>query len=130
MKTNKKLRREAKQLFRLCFVKGLLDEGRVRQVVRRVLDANRRGGLVLLALFLRLVKLERSENAAEVESATSLPADLQARVLSNIERVYGRGISTSFALNPALIGGMRIKVGSDVYDGSVRAGLSALEKSF
>jgi F0F1-type ATP synthase delta subunit len=29
-----------------------------------------------------------------------------------------------------LIGGVRIQVGSDVYDGSVRAGLAALEKSF
>ena len=44
--------------------------------------------------------------------------------------MYGPGISTSFAHNPALIGGMRIHVGSDVYDGSVRAGLDALEKSF
>jgi len=59
-----------------------------------------------------------------------LPADLQANVLSNLERVYGQGMSTSFAHNPALIGGMRIKVGSDVYDGSVRAGLAALEKNF
>jgi F0F1-type ATP synthase delta subunit len=29
-----------------------------------------------------------------------------------------------------LIGGMRIQVGCDVYDGSVRAALDALEKSF
>jgi F-type H+-transporting ATPase subunit delta len=33
-------------------------------------------------------------------------------------------------LNPALIGGMRIQVSSDVYDGSVRAGLESLQKSF
>ena len=35
-----------------------------------------------------------------------------------------------FAQNPALIGGMRIKVGSDVYDGSVQARLAALQESF
>ncbi len=36
-------------------------------------------------------------------------------------------LETSFEQNAALIGGVRIKVGSDVYDGSVRARLAALE---
>jgi F-type H+-transporting ATPase subunit delta len=44
--------------------------------------------------------------------------------------VYGPGIKTQFGLKPALIGGMRIKVGSDVYDGSVQSELAALEESF
>ena len=44
--------------------------------------------------------------------------------------MYGPELNTSFADNPALIGGMRISVGSDVYDGSVKAGLAALENSF
>jgi F-type H+-transporting ATPase subunit delta len=130
MRATKQLRREAKRLFRLCQVMGLLDEGRVRQVVQRVLAANRRGGLVLLSHFQRLVQLERSRHTAVVESARPLPADLQANVLSNLERVYGQGVNTSFTHNPALIGGMRIKVGSDVYDSSVQARLAALEKNF
>jgi F-type H+-transporting ATPase subunit delta len=41
--------------------------------------------------------------------------------------VYGAGVEATFTENPALIGGMRIKVGSDVYDDSVRARLAALE---
>jgi F-type H+-transporting ATPase subunit delta len=44
--------------------------------------------------------------------------------------MYGPAIQTEFSLNPALIGGMRIKVGSDVYDGSVQSQLATLEKSF
>ena len=130
MKSPKQLRREAKQLLRLCLVKGLLDEARVRQAVQRVLEAHRRDGLTLLSHFRHLVKLELSRHAAEVESATSLPAALRASVLSNLERVYGPGLNTSFAHNPSLIGGMRIQVGSDVYDGSVRAGLALLGKNF
>jgi F-type H+-transporting ATPase subunit delta len=126
----KQIRREAKQLFRLCFVKGLLDERRVRQVVQNVLAAKRRGGMALLSHFERLVRLEISRHRAEVGSATPLPADLQAKVLSNLESAYGPGISTTFAHVPALIGGMRIKVGSDVYDGSVRASLDMLQKNF
>ena len=130
MKTTKQAKREAKQLFRFCLVNGMLDEGRTRQVVRQILAANRRGTMALLSYFRRLLELERDRRSARVESAVPLPADLQASVEAGLERVYGPGISTSFAHNPALIGGMRIKVGSDVYDGSVQAGLAELEKSF
>lgn len=130
MKSTKQLEREAKQLLRSCLVGGLLDEARVREAVQKILDAKRRGGLTLLSHFQHLVKLERALHTAEVESATSLPADLRASVLSNLDRIYGPGLSTSFALNPSLIGGMRIQVGSDLYDGSVRAELASLQKSF
>jgi F-type H+-transporting ATPase subunit delta len=99
-------------------------------VVQGVLQSKRRGGYLLLSRLLRLVKIDRSRHTAEVESATSLPPDLQASVQAGLARIYGPGISISFAQSPELIGGMRIKVGSDVYDGSVKAGLDALEKSF
>ena len=78
-------------------------------------------------------ELHRSEIArrtATVESAAPLPPDLQAGIEAGLKRRYGPGLSTAFAHDPALIGGMRIQVGSDVYDGSVRAGLEALEQSF
>jgi F-type H+-transporting ATPase subunit delta len=64
-----------------------------------------------------------------VESATPLPPDLRASVERGVAHEYGPGVSTSFQENPALIGGMRVKVGSDVYDGSVLSALSTLEES-
>jgi F-type H+-transporting ATPase subunit delta len=130
MKNVKQARRQAKGLFRLCLVNGLLDEDRVRQVVQQVIAANRRDGPAVLARFLYLVKLDRAWHMAEVESAAPLPADLQASIQSDLVRAYGPGINASFVQNPALIGGMRIRVGSDVYDGSLRGALAALERSF
>jgi F-type H+-transporting ATPase subunit delta len=130
MQSRKQLRREAKQLFRLCLVEGLLDDGRVRRAVEKVLEAKRRGGFTLLSYFQRLVRLECARHTAEVASATALPAELQASVLANLERLYGPGLNTSFVLNPRLIGGMRIQAGSDVYDGSVRSGLAAVGRGF
>jgi F-type H+-transporting ATPase subunit delta len=130
MKTTKQAKREATQLFRLCLVNGLLDEGRVRQVVQRVIEGRRRGYLDLLPQFQRLVRLDRDQRTAEVESAVPLPADLRASVQARLEIVYGPGIDILFALRPALIGGMRVKVGSDVYDGSVQSRLAALERRF
>ena len=130
MKTNKQAAREAKQLFRLCVSNGLLDEGRVRQVVERVIRSQYRGYLAVLAHFRRLVKLDQERHTAEVESATPLPADLRASVQAGLEKLYGPGVDIQFAIRPSLIGGIRVKVGSDVYDGSVESELAALERSF
>jgi len=130
MKISKQSRREAKELFRVCLVNGLLDENRARQVVQRVIESKPRGYLGILSHFERLVKLDIDRRTAKIESATPLAADLQTRVQSGLERLYGAGLNISFAQNPALIGGLRIKVGSDVYDGSVQARLAALQESF
>ena len=130
MKTNKRQRRDARRLYRACVVGDLLDEDRARQVVERVAGARRRGSLAILSHFRRLVTLDRARHLAVVESAAPLPPDLRATVEADVVRTYGPGVSMSFADSRALIGGMRVKVGSDVYDGSVRAALAALEKRF
>ena len=130
MKTTRQAKREAKRLFRLCLVNGFVDEGRTREVVKRLIEDKRRGALALLSQFQHLVKLDRARHTAEVESAAPLPADLRENIQAALVRTYGPGISASFVHNPGLIGGMRIKVGSDVYDGSVRTRLAGLEKNF
>lgn len=130
MKISKQARREAKELFQCCLVNGLLDEGRVRQVVQRVVAAKPRGYLAVLSRFQRLVKLDIERRTARVESAVPLGTDLQNALQNSLGRVYGAGLDVSFAQDQALIGGMRIRVGSDVYDGSVQARLRALQESF
>jgi F-type H+-transporting ATPase subunit delta len=130
MKITKQARREAKELFRSCVVTGLLEENRVRQAVQRVLELKPRGYLAILTHFQRLVKLDIERRTARIESATSLSQDLQTQIQTSLARSYGKGLNISFAQNPSLIGGMRIKVGSDVYDGSVQGRLEALQESF
>lgn len=130
MKISKLARREAKELFRSCLDNGLLDENRVRQAVQRVLAGKPRGYVAILSHFQRLVKLDIERRTARIESAAPLPQDLQAGVQTSLARVYGPGLNVSFTQNAALIGGMRIKVGSDVYDGSIQARLTALQESF
>jgi F-type H+-transporting ATPase subunit delta len=130
MKATKQTKRDATQLFRLCLVEGMLDENRARQVVHQIITAKPRGYLATLSHFQRLVRLDHARHTAKIESALSLPQDLQSRVQTGLARVYGPGLSASFAENPALIGGIRITVGSDVYDGSIQGRLAALEQSF
>lgn len=130
MKVSKQARREAKDLFRDCFVNGVMDENRVRQVVAKVAELKPRGYIMILSHFQRLVKLELERRTARVESAVALPPDLQSDVTNKLNQLYGRGLDISFTQNPSLLGGLRIKVGSDVYDGSVQARLETLAESF
>ena len=130
MKTARQVQRDARHLFRLCLVNGSVDENRVRQIVDRVIDGGRPGGLAILSRFQRLVRLDRTKHSAVVESATPLPMDVRSTIDAGLAHLYGRGIVSSFAENPALLGGVRIKVGSDVYDGSVKGRLDALETRF
>ena len=117
-------------MFRFCVVDGLLDEGRTREVVQRVLASKRRDCLALLSRFQRLVRLDQEAHTAAVETASPLPPDLRANVESGLRNAYGPKMNIQFAQKPALIGGMRIKAGNDVYDGSVQFELAALEKAF
>ena len=130
MKISKQARREAKELYRGSIVNGVLDENRVRQVVSKVAEAKPRGYIEILSHFQRLVKLEIERRTAKVESAVPLSPEMQADVKNKLGNIYGQGLNISFAQNPALLGGLRIKVGSDVYDGSVQARLENLSESF
>jgi F-type H+-transporting ATPase subunit delta len=130
MKISKRAKRTAGQLLRLCRVNGVLDEDRARQVVRHLIATGYREAPAVLAQFLRLVRLDREEHTVRITSAAPLPDDVRAITEANLFRFYGPGLITAFSEQPSLIGGMRIQVGSDVYDGTVLGRLAALDKSF
>ena len=130
MKISKQSQRDARQLFRSCQVNGLLDENRVRQAVTLVLAQKPRGYVGILSRLHRLVKLDVDRRAATVESATPLAADLRLEVSAQLAKIYGAGVNVAFSENPSLLGGLRIQVGSDLYDGSVKMRLQKLEESF
>jgi F-type H+-transporting ATPase subunit delta len=129
VKISKQARRDAKQLFQSCRVNGLLDEAKVRQAVTQVIAQKPRGYISVLSHFQRLLKLDLDRRSARIESAIETPPALAEDLKANLSRRYGPGLQFEFATNAALIGGLRVKVGCDVFDGSVRARLAALEES-
>ena len=129
MKISKQARRDARQLLRACMRNAVLEESRVKQAVAAVIRGKPRGYIAVLSQFERLVKLELARRAARVESATVLTQQFQASVQADLTQKYGAGLSFTFVHNPALLGGLRIQVGGDVYDGSVQGRLAALQES-
>lgn len=130
MKSARQIQRDAKRLFRVCFVDGLLNEDRVRHAVQRIAAGKHRGYLRCLSYFERLVRLESDRHTAQVDSAQSLSQDLQRTIITNLRTCYGTSINIRFSEDSQLIGGIRVKIGSEIYDGTVRHGLAVIAKRF
>src|SRR6058998_3972941 len=101
MKITKQSRRDAKALFLSCRRNGILDEGRVREVVQKVIAAKPRGYMAVLHHFQRLVKLDLDRRAAQIESAMPLSQTQQTELSDTLTRRYGEGLQISFRHNPA-----------------------------
>ena len=98
--------------------------------MKLLIEQKPRGYFAILQHIQRLVKLDEASRTARVESAVALGRAQQQDVRNSLKRLKGGGVTVAFATNPGLIGGMRVKIGDDVYDGSVRTRLTALSDNF
>ena len=128
MKINKEIRRLSREMVRASFTDGQLDSGKIASVVQSLIAKRPRNYIGILQNYKRLLRLEIERRHARIESASELSAETNSRVLQNLNRKYGRDLTTQFVVNHKLLGGMRIRVGSDVWDGSVRHRLENLQQ--
>jgi F-type H+-transporting ATPase subunit delta len=128
MRVTEKARRLARRLFIRCLIDGRPDAARVRLVTEHLAASRQRTGLAVFAAFRRLVRSDRERHTAVVESALMLPDDARGEIRSALARLYGADLDVGFRENAELIAGVHIKVGGDVYDGSVRGRLDAIER--
>ncbi len=130
MKVSKDARRTARQLFSLATRDGNLSDDIVRKIIVKLRDNKPRNYGGVLVSFARLVKLEKQRNHALVESAVELTPALRKEITDGLVKRYGNQLTFEYAVNPELLGGVRAKVGSDVWDGSVKARLANLAETF
>ena len=78
----------------------------------------------------RLLRLEIEKRHAVIESATRLNESLANQILANLRSRYGEDLTTEFRTTPELLGGLRIRIGDDVWDGSVKNRLQKLQEQF
>ncbi|MEI6674068.1 MAG: ATP synthase F1 subunit delta [Verrucomicrobiota bacterium] len=123
MKISKLATASARRLFGLCQTDGRLDEAKLRLVVARLVEAKPRDYRAILSALHRLTRLAEERRKVTVESAVELDASSQQRVLAGLTKKYGPDLVLQYQVNPSLLGGLRIRVGNDVFDGSVRGRL-------
>jgi F-type H+-transporting ATPase subunit delta len=128
MKINKEIRQSAKQLLRASYTDGQLDSGRISSLVKSLIEKKPRHYIQALEAYQRLLRLEVEKRTATIETATELSPEAGQQIVDNLKRKYGSGLAARFVVTPDLLGGMRIRVGSDVWDSSVRNRLHRLQQ--
>ncbi|MEI8386002.1 MAG: F0F1 ATP synthase subunit delta [Verrucomicrobiota bacterium] len=127
MKLSREARRQARELFAITIVNGRLDTSRLNAVFGEVSEKKPRSYLQILKELTRLVRLEVESRHAVVESAAPLDPAMQREFEAGLNARFGE-LTTEFRPNPALIGGLRVQIGNDVWDGSVQARLEAVKQ--
>ncbi len=128
MKINKKIGQLSREMLRASFTDGQIDRGKITSLVQSLIAKKPRRYLDILQYYKRLVRLEIAKRHARIESSTQVSPETSARIVENLKKTRGRDLTTEFVVNPELLGGVRIRVGSDVWDGSVRDRLERLQK--
>lgn len=130
MRSAKEIKAGGKVLFDACVSDGVLNDGKVREVLGKLQQMPRGDVLPLLKEFHRLVRLEIERTTAVVESATELPDGTKDAMRDSLLKRYAGSLrETRFVVSPELLGGVKIRVGSDVFDSSVRNRLERLGAS-
>lgn len=127
MKIPKQAQKQANALFQVCKVKGIVDFQRALLAIELLVTKRPRGWRFIVEHLKNRVRLESAHRTVKVQSA--IPLDETQR--TEVSRVIS-GENPSLPLefeyqtNPALLGGLRIQVGWNVLDASIRAKLERI----
>jgi len=129
MKISKIATATARRLFGLCQTDGRLDEGKLRTAVASLVAGKPRDYVAILSALQRLTRLEMERRMVTVESAVDLDEASRQRVATGLAKQYGPDLKITYQTTPTLLGGLRIRVGNDVFDGSVKGRLDRFVNS-
>ena len=110
----------------MCMDGEKVSDDKLRRVFKKIAQTKPRGWQAILHELKRLIRVEMERRQVLVESATSLDDSSQDRVKASLSRQYGDDLTFEFKVTPELLGGMRVRVGNDVWDGSVKTRLDRL----
>lgn len=126
MRGDKKTKLLAKQLFKLSVVNGTVSPEQVTGVLGYIEKTSPRHPLLLLKYYHQLIGAELAKSRAVVEHAGPINDSTLKQIEAAMTKKYNRPVIASAKPNPALLAGIRVRVGSDVYESSVAGQLANL----
>jgi F-type H+-transporting ATPase subunit delta len=122
----KQVQQLARQFFKLSVVDGALSTERVTGVLEYIEKHRPANTVAVLKVYARLVAAEVARGQAVVEHAGSIGEATLAQIGAAMTRKYSRRVVPVAKPSPALLAGLRVRVGDDVYESSVASQLSQL----
>ena len=126
MAADKQTRLLAKQLFKLSVVNGVVSPEQVAGVLGWVEKTSPRRPVALLKAYHHRIALELAKSRAEVEHAGPVSDATLKQIEAAMTKRYARVVTASAKPNAGLLAGLRVRVGSDVYESSVAGQLAKL----
>jgi len=119
----------ARQLFKLSVADGVVSAERVAGILAWVEKHRPANPIMVLKAYERLITIELNRGQVRVEHAGPISDQVLQSIISALAKKYGRALTTSAQPNPALLAGLRVRVGDDIYESSVAGQLAALAAS-
>ncbi len=127
MQIPKEARRKARELFDAALdATGRPDSSKALSIADLLVKSAPRHSLQILKEFTRLIRLESAKHHAVIESAAPVDESTRAAIQKSLEKRDGGTVTLETKVDPSLIGGSRIRLGSEVWDATVVSRLKAL----
>ena len=102
----------------------------LRNLLAVLISNNRIGHVVeVAAAYRRILQQQSGIRPAEIVTARELSADERSELVAELAKVAGAKLDPSFKLDTSILGGAVVRIGSTVYDGSVRGRLDRLKEA-
>ena len=127
MQIPREARRKARELYASVLdASGRPDAGKALAAADALAASAPRHVLQILKEYTRLIRLETAKHHAVIESAAPVEKSVHDEIVSSLAARDGGKVTVETRVDPSLIGGTRIRLGSEVWDASVSSRLAAL----
>lgn len=125
----KQVQQLARQFFKLSFADGVISSERVGGVLEYIEKHRPSHTSAVLKAYYRLVAAEVARGEAVIEHAGPIQNSALASIAAAMSKKYGRTVTAVPKQNDALLAGVRVRVGDDLYESSVAGQLAALAEA-
>lgn len=125
---NRKLDSLIKQALVQSVDKGKLMEPQIKAFTKSFSTLSRGQAIYCLSKYLKLLTKKMTSNVLEIET----PVRLQSAEINEISESFSTDYpfqEVKVTINPAILGGLRIRIGDDIYEDSINSKVAQLKKT-
>ena len=125
----KQIQQLARQFYKLSFSNGVISAEQVAGVLEYIEKHRPANSMAVLKAYQRLIAAEVARGQAVVEHAGPIDSAALDAIAAAMSKKYGRAVTAVEKRNDALLAGVRVRIGDDLYESSVAGQLANLAEA-